>query len=139
MKILKNSKRIYQNMDKPLLWTSLLLLVIGLAMILSASSPVALMYYDRTNIFGDFIAQFVFIVVSLSFVYLTISRIPIRKLVKLATALTWLMVIVLIIVYFFGDTINNAKSWLPIPFTNRSVQPSEFAKPIIILYIAAIN
>ena len=50
---------------------------------------------------------------------------------------SWLIyaasIVLLVLVWFFGWTANDARSWLKLPIVNRVIQPAEFAKPATIL------
>ena len=47
----------------------------------------------------------------------------------------WLFIILLLMVEFFGTSKLGATRWLAIPFTNFTIQPSEFIKPAFILML----
>ena len=127
-------RQLYNSIDKPLLWASLALFVFGLLMIISASSTVTLLWYKSDNIFKYGIQQAGIIIIGTIFSYIFILRKPIRKTLKWSTVLMILVTISLIYVGFQGRVTNNAQSWLEIK--GFRLQPSELAKPIIILYMA---
>jgi rod shape determining protein RodA len=63
---------------------------------------------------------------------------PIRKISWLIPYVYWLMIILLIMVEFFGVAKLGAKRWLEIPFINFTIQPSELIKPAFIMMLAYI-
>lgn len=120
--------------DFTLLITILLLLSIGLIMLLSASSPSALS--ESGNSYSYFYKQAIFAVAGL-FMMWVISNIDYRfyqKYAKLAYVIAFLS---LLAVLFIGRTVNGAKRWIYVTDT-LSVQPSEMAKMLMILFYAAI-
>ena len=120
--------------DFTLLITILLLLSIGLIMLLSASSPSALS--ESGNSYAYFFRQAIFAVAGL-FMMWVISNIDYRfyqKYYKLAYIVAFLL---LLAVPFIGRTVNGAKRWIYVTDT-LSVQPSEFAKILMIIFYAAI-
>ncbi len=61
------------------------------------------------------------------------------KLYSKIALLAWLISIPLLIyTLFFGVEINDAKRWLTIPFVNMSFQTSDFAKLVLIMYMARV-
>ena len=120
--------------DFTLLITILLLLSIGLIMLLSASSPSALS--ESGNSYAYFFRQAIFAVAGLFMMWI-ISNIDYRfyqKYYKLAYIVAFLL---LLAVPFIGRTVNGAKRWIYVTDT-LSVQPSEFAKILMIIFYAAI-
>lgn len=118
--------------DKSLMLAIMVLTVFGLIMILSASSMESYMRYDY-SIYHYFFRQLIFIIVSL-FVFVAILFIPTKAFKRLS----WLgilgVLVALIGLMVYGYVANNARSWFAIgPF---KIQPSEFAKIFIIMYMA---
>lgn len=127
-------RQLYNSIDKPLLWSSLALFIFGLLMIISSSSTVTLLRYKSDNIFKYGVQQAAFIMVGIVFSYIFILRRPIRKTLKWGSVLMILVTLALIYVKMKGTVTNNAQSWLTV--LGVRLQPSELAKPIIILYMA---
>lgn len=125
-------KKIFQNLDKPLLIVSVLLFVFGLIMVFSASNVTAFMSYDASP-YNFFIKQGLFLIAGL-----LVSLIMIRFNTKLYGMVSWLGVIVigvlLSVLLVVGQVKNQAVSWFDLGFF--SIQPSEFAKVIMILWMA---
>lgn len=55
---------------------------------------------------------------------------------RLAPILLIIVVPILLYTTIFGDATNEARRWVTIPFINSSFQPSDFAKVVLILYVA---
>lgn len=121
-----------RKIDKPLLIVSLILFVFGLIMVLSASSMEAYMRYNASP-YHYFIRQAIFM--GIGFIsFIIILLIPIKKYKHISIFLMVGISIVLFALTVWGHTANEAQSWFQIgPF---SLQPSEFAKVIIIIYLA---
>ncbi len=117
------------------LGASALLLGLGLIMVLSASSIYARFNYDG-NSFAIIERQLIFAVVGLVGAYVA-AHVPLRVLRKLI--LPFLIVSVLMIMATFipgvGIEVNGNRNWLPLAGGFR-LQPSEFAKLALILWIA---
>ncbi|PZD81363.1 cell division protein FtsW, partial [Bacilli bacterium] len=66
----------------------------------------------------------------LGFVFTSIF--PYKKYQKLMKLIIILVIILLLGLFLFGSTVNNAKSWYN--FGPASFQPAEFAKLALIMY-----
>ena len=78
--------------------------------------------------------QLVYYVLSI-FAFLLVFILPIRKKIRTIPTLYWLGIILLVAVEFVGITKLGATRWLPIPFLNTTIQPSELIKPVFILML----
>ncbi len=129
-----------RTLDRPLasyqlvLGTSGLLLGLGLIMVLSASSVYA--YHRFDNSFAVIERQGLFAVAGVIGAVIA-ARMPLSLLRKLIRP--FLIVSVLLIAATFipgvGMEINGNRNWLPLP-GSLQLQPSEFAKLAIVLWIA---
>ena len=121
-----------KKMDKPLLIISVLLLIIGLVMIFSASNVTSFMKYKVTP-YHFFNRQLFFLGVSLF-----ISIIMLRFNTKTYGFISWVITLVLmgllVIVLFYGKLVNQARSWLNI--LGIQFQPSEFVKIASIVWMS---
>ncbi len=119
--------------DKVLLFLSVLLFSIGLVMIFSSSNIAAFMRYDKSP-YEFLLKQGLFLFVGIiEFLFI------IHFGTKTYSGVSWFALlgsgVALLVVFFVGPIINDARSWIPIgPF---NFQPSEFAKVILILWYAA--
>lgn len=125
-------KSIFSKIDKPLLFICIMYSIIGMVMVLSASSVSAVLKYGQ-NPYYFFLRQAVFVIASYFIGFFIVLRFPLRKYKNyLPIALIGLLGL-LIYLIIYGEFTNSARSWLDIgPF---SFQPSEFAKSILIIYM----
>ena len=121
------------EMDYTLLFLVILIVVIGLIVLLSASAPAGKRIYDDSYYF--FKRQILFVV--FGFVgMIMVSRVNLNSLIPLVPKGFWICVLLLVLVLIpgFGLELNGSRRWLNIPF--MQIQPSEFMKPMIAMYIA---
>lgn len=125
---MKNIKKI----DKILLVVVIFYSILGLMMILSASSAsTVLRYHVASNHF--FIRQLLVLIIAYACGF-TILFIPTSKYKGLSYLIVIGVIGLLGLVLVYGKITNNAQSWFKIgPFT---MQPSEFAKTAIIIFMA---
>ena len=122
-------------MDLPFLLLVLMLTVIGLIMLLSASFPSAQLAGDALYYFKR---QAIFAVLGVLAMF-SASKINYQRFRGLAKIglIVSLALLVLVVIPGVGITRNHATRWLGIPGTDFQFQPSEVAKLGIILYFAA--
>lgn len=119
--------------DKGILLFLLIMAFFGAIMIYDAS------VYQANQIFKD---QFYFLKSQL--IWLVLGSIPAfifyiidyRKILKLALPALVVTIVLLALVLIFGEAINGSKRWFqigPLP----PIQPAEFAKIVIIMYLAS--
>ena len=123
------------GVDLPFLVLTLLLLVIGVIMVLSASF--AREYYTTGVPTRLFMRQFVFAVSGVA-IMLIVSRIKVRTLSRWSMLLFVVSTALLVLVLAAGLKLNGARRWLSIGGANSvlTFQPSEIAKLSIILVFA---
>ena len=119
-------------LDKPLLIVTILLFIIGLVMVFSASNVTAYMS-QAVSPYNYFIRQLVFLIVG---IVLFIFMIPFNTFVygKASRPLMFISIGALIILLIYGSTKNQAISWFDLGII--SIQPSEFVKVISIVFLA---
>ena len=125
-------KKIIKYIDKPLLIVSVLLFIIGLIMVFSASNVTAYMSHDVSP-YNYFIKQAVFLGVGL-----IMALIMIKFTTKAYGVFSWglllITIVSLLMLLVIGQAKNKAISWYDLgPI---SIQPSEFAKVITIVWLA---
>ena len=125
-------KKIIKYIDKPLLIVSVLLFIIGLIMVFSASNVTAYMSHEVSP-YNYFIKQAVFLLVGT-----IMALIMIKFTTKAYGMFSWGLLIIIIIsllaLLIIGQAKNRALSWYDLgPI---SIQPSEFAKIITIVWLA---
>src|SRR6185503_1206124 len=120
------------GVDKWIFFTTLLLVVVGLVMVFSASAVTAQERYHSPYAFvgrqAGWALAGIFAMIVLSRIDYTRYNTP--RFIFPALAITTVM---LVLVYFFRDS-HHTHRW--IRFGAFSFQPSEIAKPVIILFLA---
>ena len=122
-----------QNMqsDRPLMIAVIFLVVIGLMAIFSASAPKCI---DMGLNPARFLIQQIFGVI-VGFVGLKfLSNFHYKKLIMYTVPFAIFVIIMLILVKVMGTTVNGAQRWINIG--PMSLQPSEFAKPAVVMLLA---
>lgn len=126
------NRRLFSGIDYPLLGGALLLALIGVAGIYSATLPLG------SN--AIFTRQLLWVGLGLLACFLLLS-IDYHFLVDHAFVFYGASILVLVGVLFFGTEINNSRSWLTVG--GIAVQPSELVKLVLILaltsYLAELN
>lgn len=124
-------KDIIKNIDKPLFILTLILFVLGLVMIFSASNVTS--YMNGGSPYAYFFRQGLFLIVSFIFCIFMV-KFNTKFYGMMSNILLIAFVAVLILLLIYGKATNYAVSWIPIgPFT---LQPSEFIKIIMIVFMA---
>lgn len=119
--------------DMPYLVLTVLLVVIGLIMLFSASYARA--YYKTGNSAKYFISQLMFAIMGMGVLFL-FSRIPYEWYQKLSLLILLTSVVLLALVPLIGVEVGGATRWISLGFTR--FQPSEIAKFAVITSFAAI-
>lgn len=117
------NKKFLKNIDWGILISSVILLVIGLIALFSASS---------SNGYDEFKKQLIFLVICIPVLIITIL-INYKTFVKLSV-LMYIAILALLVGVLFTPEINGATSWFVIG--NFTLQPSEFAKIVIVLFFS---
>ena len=127
-------KKVWKDMDKPLLIATFLLVVIGALSIVCASSRETISRYDYSA-YHFFFKQTLMILIAIvasSFILL----VPTKYYHKLAKILWWIIMILLLVLLFTGDKDRGSINWIELG--GFKFQPSEFAKPILIAALAIL-
>ncbi len=124
--------KIFKNLDKPLLFVSLLLFVIGLIMVFSASNVTAYMA-NLASPYIYFIKQAIFLGIG-AVLFCIMIRVSSKGYGRLSYLLLGLVLLSQILLPFFGVLRNNSRSWFD--FGLVSYQPSEFMKVVTIIWLA---
>jgi rod shape determining protein RodA len=112
-----------EHLDGPLLLIVGLLMCAGLATVYSAT-------YDVSN---RAVGQLLNMSVGLAVMW-TVAQVPPQKLMRFAVPLYVLGVVLLLLVFVVGITVNGARRWLSLGFTR--IQPSEMLKIAVPLMLA---
>ena len=129
------AERVRPGVDLPFLVITLLILMIGLIMVLSASF--ARGYYTTGEPMNVFTRQFIFAVSGLA-IMIVVSYFNLKALSRWSYILLIFSIFLLVIVLFFGTKVNGSKRWLGFGGTGSSFsfQPSEIAKLALIMAYA---
>lgn len=125
-------KKIIKNIDKPLFIISFILFIFGLIMIFSASNITAFMKYYASP-YRYFYKQLIFLTASF-ILSLFMIRFHSKSYHLITNGLIYIIGATLALLLVYGSVKNKAISWIDLGFF--SVQPSEFAKIIIIVWLA---
>ena len=120
-------------MDIWLLIIMLVFSIIGLIMIFSASSVSTVLRYNVPQ-YHFFVRQAIFLAISFLAGFLIIIRFPTSKYKYLVPLATIGIIVALIGLLVYGKLTNNVRSWYDLGFF--ALQPSEFAKSIVIVFLA---
>ena len=124
-------KHVLRYVDKPLLILSIILFLFGLVMIFSASNVTS--YMNGGSAYSYFIRQAVFLVIS-AIICLIIMKFNTKMYGILSHVLLFGVIAVLVLLLIYGKATNYAISWIRIG--SMTIQPSEFAKVIMIVWMA---
>ena len=124
-------KHVLRYVDKPLLILPIILFLFGLVMIFSASNVTS--YMNGGSAYSYFIRQAVFLVVS-AIICLIIMKFNTKMYGILSHVLLFGVIAVLVLLLIYGKATNYAISWIRIG--SMTIQPSEFAKVIMIVWMA---
>lgn len=117
--------------DRILSLVVLFLVVIGVMFVFSASVPKCVnaginpLHFTTIQLISAIIGFFLL---------RWLSKIDLRILYNTTNFFTGIVIVLLILVLFVGDTINGAQRWISLGPVN--LQPSELAKPAIVLLLA---
>ncbi len=111
----------FKLINYPIILTSLLLISIGILVIYSSSKELA-------------IQQSIFTLVGLLGFFI-ISHFEVRSIKNLIKPLYFITIALLLLVLFLDIETRGSVRWIPLGLFN--VQPSEFAKPVLILLLAS--
>lgn len=125
--------KIFKDLDKPLLITTMVGFIFGLLTIVTASSRAAVVNYD-VSIYYYFFKQLTFI--TIGFIFALIILKTDTKKYKSIVPLLFITLIVLNIVALQSSSLKGSNNWIDLKFAK--LQPSELSKPIIIAYLAVL-
>jgi len=122
-----------KDYDFTLIITPILLSLFGMVMIYSASMVTAVVEGHESTHY--FVRQLQWFGIGLAgFIFCCIF--PYKYYQKLMKIIILIVILLLVGVLLFGNTVNNAKSWFS--FGPVSLQPAEFAKLGLIMYLASV-
>jgi len=123
------------GIDKPMLVITMVILLIGVIMVLSASF--ARGYYTSSEPLRLFLRQSTFAVTGIVLMFVT-SQIRIKTISRFSMQLLLVSIILLVLVLIIGIKVNGARRWIGFGSETGflTFQPSEVAKLAIILAFA---
>ena len=131
---MKSLKQAFKDMDKVLLVCSIILFVFGLLNIVTASSQVAVLKYNM-SLYNYFFKQ-LGILIGGTLVSLYIITKPTRNYRLLGLILFIIVASLTIAVSLVGNNWSGNKNWISILGFN--FQPSEFAKPVMVVILSVL-
>lgn len=126
-------RKLLAKTDKWLLILTLVYMVLGLIMIFSASSVSTVLRYNVSSYYF-FVKQLIFLIGSLFIGFFIVLRIPTSKYRYFTSFMVIAMIVLLCGLFVFGKIANGAQGWYDLKFF--SLQPSEFAKSVVIIFMA---
>jgi len=129
-------KKIIKSYDYSLVAAMVMLSLFGLIMIYSASMVSAVQYYNLGSSEYYYKKQIINLLVA-GFVFIAAAIFPYKALLskKILVPMVGGSLLGLLGIFVLGHTAGNAQSWYH--FGSSSVQPSEFVKLAVIVYLAA--
>lgn len=132
-KVFTNFKKIFNKMDKPLLFVTIFLFLFGLFNIVTASSREAI--NNDVDLYYYFYRHIIMLGIGLFFsIFLII--IDTNKYKKWIPLFFLVIAGILLYLLFYGAYHRGAQNWIII--FGIKFQPSEFAKPITIVFLAVL-
>lgn len=122
-----------KDYDFTLMITPVLLTAFGIVMIYSASMVLAVVEGHESTYY--LMRQIQWFILAIAGFVLT-SIFPYKYYQKMIKVIIVIVVVMLGLVLVFGTSVNNAKSWFD--FGPISLQPAEFAKLGLIIYLASV-
>jgi cell division protein FtsW len=114
----------------------LILLVISLLSVYSSTGSLA--YQHRSgNTFYYLFRQLKYILLGVAIIFF-VHLVPYRVFSRVSIFALYLAIPLLILTLVAGTNINEATRWLEIPGTGLTIQPSDFAKIALVMYLAKI-
>lgn len=130
-----SNQKVISDFDQGLIWSAIFLLSLGLIMVYSASISIA--ETSRGDGYAAYflVRQGIYLVVGL-FIGLIAFQIPMRLWQKysLYPFLIGMTLLVLVLIPGIGNEVNGSRRWLSLFVVN--LQPSEFMKLFIVMYVA---
>ena len=119
------------TVDRPLLFSFILLIIFGIVLVATASPPVA----ERIGLGSfHFLIRHVIVLIPALALFLGFSLLDARTVWRLSSLIFVGCIIAMILVLMVGIEIKGARRWLHLP--GFSLQPSEFVKPSFVIVAA---
>ena len=134
MSLLKRIQTVYRDMDKTILFVSLLLIIFGTLNIVTASSREAAVNLD-TNIYYFFFKHLIILFISL-IGFLILINTSTKNYGKLALMVFAVVLFMNLFLVLQGVSTRGAQNWINLGFFK--LQPSELAKPTLIICLSLL-
>lgn len=121
--------------DKVIWMVALFLSILSLLAVYSSISSLA--YKANDNSF-KFLVKHLFMLVMGLLAMFTVHRMQFKYFSRISQVMIWVAGFMLLFTLVFGVNINDARRWINIPFVNMTFQTSDFAKIILIIYVARL-
>lgn len=119
--------------DRTIWMVTFFLSLISILAVYSAISTLA--YKAHGNNLRFLVKHTLMIVVGFVIMYY-VHRIKFKYFAKLSTLLIWIAAGMLLYALAFGHNLNDANRWIAIPLIGLTFQPSDFAKIVLVIYVA---
>jgi cell division protein FtsW len=129
-------KKIIKSYDYSLIIAIILLSLFGLVMVYSASMASAVQRYGVESDYFYQKQKLYLIVSGLIFLFIALFPYKIMKSTKFLLPMVGLSILGLLGLFVFGQVRGNAQSWYDFGFI--SIQPAEFVKISLIIYLSAV-
>ena len=117
------------------IWVIIMLLAcFSLAAVYSSTGLLA--YKERGGHTEYFLIKHASFIFGGIFIIWLVSQLPYRHFARFAVGAFILVIPLLAYTLFFGTDINQAKRWISIPIINFTFQTSDFAKLVLVVYLA---
>lgn len=130
--MIRKIHKTFQALDKPLFLITIILFIFGLLNIVTASSSESVNRYD-TSLYHYFWQQLKMLLAG-SFLAIIIINYPTKKYKPLAFLAFIILLSVSFYLLMYGESHKGAINWISI--AGVKFQPSEFAKPVIIVCLS---
>lgn len=67
-----------------------------------------------------------------------VHRVQFKYFARLSLILIWVAALMLVYALAFGHNLNDANRWIAIPLIGLTFQPSDFAKIVLVIYVARV-
>jgi len=126
-------RKIFRDLDKQLLFLTIVFCVMGLLSIVNASSRVAVVNYDY-SLYYYFFRQFIFVLIGL-FISIVILKVD-TKNYKVLIPFMFILMIALNIWALTSREVGGSNNWIDLKF--MKLQPSEMSKIVMIAFLAIL-
>jgi len=124
-----------KTIDYKLLFAVYLLVIFGMVMISSVSVYSSYTFTNQEENSYFLVRNIAHILISTVLLF-AIVKLDYKKLVKFSPVVMWMWILSLISVLLFWKIINWARWWLDIPILPFAIQPAEFVKVWVIIFLA---